>query len=342
MDQTRLRDSTDQPATKRVGYVGWVGQSNLGDEAMYSAFDNVLFKEVDIIPLTGKNRNQRFDAAFLGGGTMINRDPGFLRTFQMAQASCPKSYVFGTGVCGDEFWRTRPGWKDRMPEWLDCLNKAEFIGLRGPYSRQRLLEYGVSNTEVIGDPALSLALPTVKPKKFARHIGISVGTSHGHVWGNERDVLEAVIKVAWELVQRGWTITFVPVWPPDLRYNEAAAQFISSPEVSVFHKFYSIKKTMDLMESVDVFIGEKLHSVVLAMCVYTPSIMLEYRPKCRDFMASLDLEAFNIPTDKLSVEQILHLVDKLYADIPRYQEILRERISFYVRKQRQCADMIDI
>ena len=87
---------------------------------------------------------------------------------------------------------------------------------------------------------------------------------------------------------KGWEITFLPVWEDDLPYIEEAARRINK-QVKIFRKYRSVPDTLRFMESRDVFIGEKLHSVALACCAYTPSIMLEYQPKCRDFMTSLDL-----------------------------------------------------
>lgn len=332
--------SVDQPRIRKAGYIGWVGHNNLGDEAMYYAFKELLFRRLDINLFAYGNMNKRFDIAFLGGGTLINRSVGYLHLFQEAQASCSQSYVFGTGVCSDEFWRTRPRWIDRMAEWRDCLHRANFLGVRGPLSKQRLTEHGIKNVEVIGDLALSLAQPTVKPKKFRKNIGINIGISYGNVWGNERSILAFIIRAGSELIKRGWKITFVPMWPPDVGYIEIAAKMISSSKVNIFHDFLSIPKTLDVLENMDVFVGEKLHSVTLSMCVYTPSIMLEYRPKCQDFMASMGLETFNMPTNMLSLKRLLHLVEELYDNIPRYQNVLKERIGYYAQKQQQCANAI--
>jgi len=283
---------------------------------------------------------QSLDALFLGGGTLINRDPLYLSIFRNTPAS--SVFVFGTGVCSPEFWQRRPGWIDHMRDWVTCLRLSEFIGVRGPYSKQRLIKAGIRNRQIqiIGDPALSLARSGVWAKRLRKHIGINIGTAYGNLWGTDIEVCGFIITACFELIKRGWDITFVPVWPADVPCIERAAKMISSPSVSIFRQFDSIKATMDILESMDVFIGQKLHSVVLAMCVYTPSIMLEYRPKCLDFMASMGLEAFNMRTDALSVDRLLQLVGELYNNTLFYQRALRRGVVHYAQEQRKYANEI--
>jgi polysaccharide pyruvyl transferase WcaK-like protein len=43
--------------------------------------------------------------------------------------------------------------------------------------------------------------------------------------------------------------------------------------------------------------------------------MVEYRPKCRDFMASIDMERFNVRTDQFNAEIGKKLVEEMYNDL---------------------------
>jgi polysaccharide pyruvyl transferase WcaK-like protein len=62
-----------------------------------------------------------------------------------------------------------------------------------------------------------------------------------------------------------------------------------------------------------VFVGIKLHAVALAMCSNVPSLMIEYRPKCREFATTMGVQDFCVRSDALDVAQMLALVDDLRA-----------------------------
>ena len=86
------------------------------------------------------------------------------------------------------------------------------------------------------------------------------------------------------------------------------------------------------MHDVDIFIGEKLHSVVLALCTYTPSIMISYAPKCDDFMESVNLHEYTIRTDQLDIERTLYMIESFEVDIPAYQQRIYEEINALKKK----------
>lgn len=333
-----------KPGQRKIGYIGWLGHKNLGDYAMFKAFKQ-LFSSFDVIDhswyveldVPKKSCSSMLDAVFLGGGTFINREEGILREFENVIANGLPSFVFGTGVCNPEFWRLTKDWRDRIERWCDCIHKCNSIGVRGPISKEILQEHGVQNVGVIGDIALSLSNADIRSKNLKRHIGINIGGSGGRVWGNEESILDFVVKASRILIEKGWKLTFVPVYPPDIAYIEKAVNMIHNSEVGIFRGFHSIDKTLRMLESLDVFIGEKLHSVVLSIAVYTPSIMLEYRPKCRDFMASMGLDEFNMRTDMLSLERLEYLVEKLYDNIRRYQDRIIKQVEYYRKKQKESA-----
>ena len=55
------------------------------------------------------------------------------------------------------------------------------------------------------------------------------------------------------------------------------------------------------------FVGMKLHATALATCALTPSVMLEYRPKCRDYMQSIGQEAHTFKTNVFRATTIWEL-----------------------------------
>lgn len=334
------------PFKRRIGYIGWVGFGNLGDEIMFEAFKR-LFCQFDVLPFkfTHKielfekiKKREMFQAVCQGGGTLINAK-GYHEKYRIAQERYGKTFVFGTGVRNPIFWNRVKNWQDSLNEWLEILNKSIFVGVRGPISQQLLCERGFDKAEVIGDISLSLAKPGIIAKKRRKVIGINIGVSDSGQWGRDDDILEFIVKFANIMLSKKWNIKFMPVCEKDLLFIKTAARKIGRG-VSVFNEYKSMRKIMQFFETCDLFVGEKMHSVILAMCSYTPSIMLEYRPKCLDFMMSMGLEKFNMRTDNLSLDLIIDNINELYDNTEIIQKKIFDRVSYYKDIQRKRSNFI--
>jgi polysaccharide pyruvyl transferase WcaK-like protein len=92
-----------------------------------------------------------------------------------------------------------------------------------------------------------------------------------------------------------------------------------------------VKETIDKLETFDVFIGLRLHSVIFSYCATTPAVLIEYRPKARDFMQSIGMDDFNVRTDAFTAEKGRHLVETLYAGL----EGVRQKASARCRDYRE-------
>jgi polysaccharide pyruvyl transferase WcaK-like protein len=274
----------------------------------------------------------------LGGGTLINA-PLYGEQLRQAQKLNYPTIVFGAGVRNPEFWDRIPGASNLLSEWIPLLEQSEFVGVRGPISQSILEQNRFHKAEVIGDPSLFLARPKIERKTMNKKLGLNIGISYGKIWGKEEEVLDFIVNFVQIMIDKGWEITFVPVWDKDLPYIEEAVRRINK-NIKIFLKYKSLQDTLRFIESCDIFIGEKLHSVVLACCTYTPSIMLEYRPKCRDFMTSLDLQKYNIRTDCLDNEHIIALCNELYEKNSLMQRYIYDRVIAYKKKLSYYASLL--
>lgn len=328
-----------------IGYIGWLGHKNLGDEAMYIAFKE-LFKGCNILPYKFSKKIEKlenilkrniYQSVCLGGGTLINTEDCWLE-LKEAQARYGKTFIFGSGVRNPIFWKNKFN-QCYLDRWKDVIQKCDFVGVRGPLSEDILLTNGVKNAKIIGDPALFFTKNEYSPKHKKKKIGINIGVSNQQVWGKEDDVLCFAVKFVKNLLDENWDVTFLSVCPKDEIYIDEAIKMIGKP-IPVLKNYLNIQKSLKFLESCDVFVGEKLHSVILAMCMHTPSVMLEYRPKCVDFMKSMEMEKFNVRTDNLSIDNILNLVEELYDKNDLYSKFIFEKASNYKNLLVDSADEI--
>ena len=320
----------------RAYYIGWLGYGNLGDEIIYASTsdlfsDDVIFCTLPKAGMMAQAMGIRrpMKGVVLGGGTLIHYASYLQRAGQGLDVfPDAKLIVFGTGVGDVDMWE-RFGAKRDINGWRQLLERAVFLGVRGPLSKMFLENWGVSNKiEIIGDPAMWCARSRITPRAQAKRIGLNLGSSNGNIHGrNEQAVLNFGAQLIRYLVQDGWDVTLFPVIQDDLDYLRQAVAMARVGSLRVNDRFLDVTATMSALEAQDVFIGEKLHSVVLASCVYTPAIMLEYRTKCRDFMASIGREKYTYRTDELDIDSIVGSISELYENTEEHQAHLYSQVQ---------------
>ena len=334
-----------------AGYIGWLGHANLGDEAMYLSFkklfpgysvltyDDTHAIELMLYRLLVKRRGF-YDFVFLGGGTLINTSK-YLRTIRRAESSGHRVVVFGTGVRDPSFWakhRPHTDYDREMAEWVAALGNADYVSVRGPQSARILESYGLPKPRVIGDPALSICSPGPPRRRpgSSRTVAINVGR-HGPMYGSQETVNEVVARVARHLLDEGWQVEFLPMHPIDLRIGLDLVRRFDLRGVSVWREFRNIPKTLDRIRTYDLLVGQRLHAVVLACGCGVPSISLEYRPKCGDFMESIGMQRFSVRTDALEVDGVLALIRDIERDYAGHSARLISACDRYRLLQAQAA-----
>lgn len=324
------------PPARGVAYVGWLGHDNLGDEAMFRAL-RLAFpdwrlaappRDPALARLNALARGRLFDAGMLGGGTLIGWR-AYREALERLVARCGDLPLFmlGTGVLDPRFdyGPGSPDLADELPRWAETLRRFHRIAVRGPRSRELLEDLGLE-AYVVGDTALLLADDEPTDRVEEGLLGLNVGIARS-IWGNDPEgVLDEVVLFAREMVLRGWRIRLVPVWPRDLPYVEEAAQRIG-PAAEILRGYLDLETALAALRRCHVFVGLKLHSVVLASAVYVPSIMLDYQPKCTEFQASVGREEYTVRTDRVSAPELVEKVEELAKGSGRHRQLLAARVG---------------
>jgi len=332
--------------TKKNGYFyvgGFPKINNLGDQALFLAYKNLLGK--DLIHFQG-GRLQTFFAkifkvkstkAFLAGGTLINR----LGLFSLRDALkvFNKIYVIGTGVAQNYFWSSQPGFSNETPEWIVALKKAAYLGVRGPIGKNLLEENGLSRVEIFGDPVITFALPEKRVATNKKVIGVNIGVSKDGAWVSEEVIFQIYRDLITNLMKSNWEVHWVVVCDSDLKITKKVASETKTEKY--IHVIYSDPyKYIQICQDMSVFIGLKLHSVILAHCAYTPSIMLEYRPKCLDYMLSIGEGDNCFRLDKINGEQIFKRICELFENQDQFIIRVYENINMMKKNQIKLVNEI--
>jgi polysaccharide pyruvyl transferase WcaK-like protein len=282
-----------------------------------------------------------YDAVMVGGGTLVYRSGCVAQVTEAVERSVP-IFVFGSGV-GDPLF----GEVLQSDVWNAALERSLFVGVRGIRSKQVLEEAGCRATvEVIGDPALLAGEAIMSPPVLEeRHMVINLcDPNHSRLWGwNNEAVQAAVVDAAKLLLDAGWSLTFVSFESRNNRYVQGAVEAlgqVGTERVRVFNGYESLDRTLALFASAQMVIGEKLHATVLAAAVGTPFIALEYRPKCRDFAATMGFDPFVIRTDQLTASTLLEAVEEMNRHDAELRRHLRATVAEYRQRLRDAATCV--
>ena len=284
---------------RAIGYIGWIGHGNLGDEAVFEAISGLLSVDESLIQFLaaeGESMLQRFGvggmdvfrAVLFGGGTLIH--PYYLPVGRLAQKFGIPMYTVGTGVGSPGFFTPE---NPSLAGWKPILQGCELLSVRGPLSYELLQDLGLPQVEVIGDPALGLAPDRAPVYRTRQRLVINLAQeSRPTADSGEHAMHRQLAKLSNDFADRGGELIGVALGAKD---RGALEMFRREHGVGRLQIEDHRTSTQDLFETVSGsigLVGVRLHSAVLASCVGVPSILFAYRNKCRDFMASMDLGDF--------------------------------------------------
>jgi polysaccharide pyruvyl transferase WcaK-like protein len=307
---------TTLPREEVVGYIGWTGHGNLGDEAMFSAIRQLL-PRVSLQPFERNTRRRlfstapiaggsRFSAVVLGGGTLINR--GYLPIAEAALSLGVDVSSFGTGVgsCG---------FAGRVDEdisaWAPLLRRFKRIGVRGPRSAEALRRIGIERVEVVGDPALALTLDRPQPPPTDGAYALNVAMPDAsHPAFPSALVMAEIARAVSRLERLGLHAIPIALCEEDIGPTTQALS-----EVRGGHEPVALASNpmelFQLLKRCRFLLGVRLHAAVLACCAGVPPISIGYRDKCADFMDSMNLMEWHIDAYSMAPGDLVDLTSRM-------------------------------
>lgn len=340
----RLRSARSYFSSEPViGYAGYVGRANLGDEGLFQAIDAEvapvdILSVYDPMPPELRLRNMVFrsgrvcDLAMLGGGTLIFHD-GFARLLERYAAQGVPYVTFGSGVVDTAFRAEKqPGidWQKSRERWRRLLSKAEAVSVRGPRSKQMLDELGIAS-EIIGDPALSICPQPRERASNGRRVAINVG-AFGPMWGDTAQVRIAIRDAAIRLRELGWEIEIFAMHKADTAHARQLAEELD--DIPLYREYWKVAPFLNWLSRFDLVVSQKLHGAVFAAGLGCPVLSLAYEPKCLDFMESMGVVENVVPTDNLNAETILSAFTRLDEERDAITKTLHDRSVEYQHRIR--------
>lgn len=336
---------------KKAIYIGCTGQGNLGDESVLKASSELLNSNYFIYPISyTKPTSGKFlrklifknvDTIILGGGTVIKKqeNESYLRLLIQFFKEYPnaKLKVLGSGVADPDL-ASEIGFPTDKTAWKNILNTATFIGVRGIKSKSELNRWGIENeVKIVHDLAIHFKKDSIKRKHKKKRIGVNFCNIIGRIYGLDQHLVESFAKdIVAKLVDDGWEVWLYPTVSSDIEYMKSLFEDPILKKLNVYENTTNINKSLNFIESLDFFLGQRLHSIIFSTISYTPFIAIEYESKTSDFLETLNLGKFSHRTDNLNANQIFFEINEYYNnEIELIQVKLFDFVSLAYKEQKK-------
>ncbi len=285
----------------------------------------------------------------LGGGDLLrdgaDRPVAEFWLWPLQKALKLKRRTAILGVSVGEIWKPET---EKLIPWV--LNQVDLITVRDAVSKQKLEALGVTNpVHVIPDLALQavqslqgLERPSPAPERPLQ-VGISVrwmsnrGQTVDYDYGALQREIAAIADYAAE--HHNAVVHFLPFQAFDNYYANDDDDYIAilemlrhsrcSPDFVVHRYFPSLAKLTQVMAGLDVVVGMRLHSLIVAAGLEVPMIAAEYDPKVAGFMAEIGQSDYSVPLGEFNRDRIIPLLDQLLADPKHSQRAIAQGLEHY-------------
>ncbi|NJO52298.1 MAG: hypothetical protein HC840_26140 [Leptolyngbyaceae cyanobacterium RM2_2_4] len=230
---------------------------------------------------------------------------------------------------------------------------------RDAQSKCKLEELGVKKTiHIISDLALE-ALPQFSQSESIPNKPLQIGVSVRHLSnrGSSVDIdtyptlqKEIASTIDFLIEHYGVVAHFLPLRTFKDQYHHTDDDYVSSLGVlrhsrfssnCVVHRYFeSVEALSTRIGSLDMMIGMRLHSLILAAGAGIPVIGLEYDPKVGGFMAEINQSELAIPIREFESEKSLPKITKVLDDLPKARLSVQDGIEVYKQKRSKARESL--
>lgn len=359
-------------AAKRVVISGYYGFDNTGDEAVLHSILGALKQEckgigLDITVLSNQpEKTSKFygvkaidrwamkdvyktikncDLLISGGGSLLqdvtsNKTiPYYLLIIKMAQWHKKEVVFYSQG-----YGPVNKGYNEFLIK--NVLNKVNYIFVRDINSKKALLGIGVKNAPIIvaADPVLGMEASKeakLKMKAYIKEhsngkprIGIYLRS-----WHNDQKLILKMRALCELLDKEGLEMFFIPMQEPE---DYAFLKAIDFPGLAIqkVEEKLGIQEVFALTGEMDMVIGMRLHSLIMATAQGIPMVGLSYDPKVDYFLVSIDSQnCFDVET--FDPQIVGNNVISQMANIEKEKENLQDKKQLLMAKVYQPAKLIN-
>lgn len=329
---------------KVVLYVGWAGRGNMGDEAIYEAWQDRL-PSIEFVPaplyrselVSGLSARLRAGGlrlpVVLGGGTTLGI-ASWRRHLRLARALSLGGdvHVLGAGGVNVEAPLMAGGQQVDLDGW-STMTHVKYWGVRDPHAAELLRTWGISSP-VCGDPALLLpGLRGVAPGGHSDRIGVSIGLDAGQAFPPQV-LAEALRRLVAEITP-GKPPLLLLASEADLAPSLALKEHLGDAEL--VHAA-TPDEAMKWLSRCAVVAGQRLHTTILAAALGVPVVGLAYQSKIAAAFESFGVADLALAPDAHHDEVVAAAKRAMSSD---YRAVVARSVASYVQLLDTAFDRLE-
>lgn len=330
----------------KIGYLGFVNQRNVGDDLLEMSIVSLIKKHMPckckIVAARNHSEVEGYDLFICGGGTLLSPwDSAWIQTLWRVKEQGVPLVIFGTGVLPDFADETKASTLQSRERLADIIHFARLVGVRGPRSKQLLIDCGCAGDriDIIGDPALAFQVPSwygVQGRLlYGRRkpwVAISVGFSPNNASSWRERAVRNFAHLCAHLTETGYSVMFLPQRSKDIPFQQEILNALPSPRGRVYapSRPLTVSKAFSAIGQADVVVAGKLHPGVMATIVNTPFVSYAYEPKCRDYAESIEFLQYTVDADSKDGE-----LTACFASVCKDAELIRSHLRQQTERYRE-------
>lgn len=232
------------------------------------------------------------------------------------------------------------------------VNQVDLITVRDDKSHDDLKKFGVVKPpiHVTADPALA-----IDTRLFSKDDGIAILNEFGVTfggqtgskpvagiairhWNTTHPYQEVLAKACDALSRRGWQVVFIPMqYPRDVRVSEEVAALMQEPAV-ILNRQFSFRDISSIISSMDMIVGMRLHSLILAALYEVPFVPLSYDPKIDRFVHRLGLPQGEQVTS-VTFEQLNEQIQMVERNRDKFKQQIREPLRLLRQEAEKSGEL---
>lgn len=232
-------------------------------------------------------------------------------------------------------------WQEKMARLF--LNHLNIVSAREEFSYRRMQKNKIKNIILSSDHALFLKRKSFKKKSNGRFVlGFTVRT-----WFGEKGQKEFENKIVNGLVTFSklndlFLQPIVQVDAPEYGDNDlditkdiVIKLKLNGCKVLPVKNDFDLKNAITIYSEIDLLLGMRMHSNIIAATQGTPFIALSYEHKTEGIVKQLGMKEYSIDCEEMNEECLVALLMKAYKYKDRLRKIIISRVNNIQNKERE-------
>lgn len=343
---------------KKIVLSGYYGFNNAGDEAVLYAIISSLKKLNEKIEITVLSNNpeqtaklynvkavnrwkvghifnaiKNSDLLLSGGGSLLqdvtskNGILYYLGVIFFVKILKKPVLVYSQGIGPINLNRNR-----KLTALL--LNGVKCITVRDAGSKKDLEEMGVKREILVSaDPVLGISSDEINVEKGRELLQrVNVNINDGKImgisirpWKIDEAGIKDLAKACDSLAQSGWQIVFIPMhFPEDIQASREVAKRMKE-KYFLLKENYTPAEALSIYKAVDMVMGVRLHSLIMAAVVEKPFVAISYDPKVNRFMELIGIRRV-LDINNIKYQEVLDLVQNTWENRNEFCNNLKHKM----------------